>query len=306
MSKKVILDTDMGVDCDDCVALALLLNKHKKGECELLCVTASSTREGATATIRAICDYYGFVPPIGAMALPEIPCDKINNYGRAVKNKYKTEDVTTDAVRLLRERLVAATEKVTLIAVGPLTNISRLLQSGGDDISFKTGESLVAEKVEALYIMGGSFRENYGIYADADTPLMAEWNIVQDVKAAQYVTAHFPCDMYFLPFEAGWDVYTDMGNGDNPVWYGMKSYAISEGFEVEGFQRHSWDPVTCLCATEDCSEWFDFSPKGRIEVTDEGKTVFEKGKGKASFAILKKNFKDIAGVINANLAPTDR
>ena len=45
--KKIILDTDMGVDCDDAVALAILLNKHIAGEIEIGCITASSTREGA-------------------------------------------------------------------------------------------------------------------------------------------------------------------------------------------------------------------------------------------------------------------
>ena len=306
MSKKVILDTDMGVDCDDAVALALLLNKHKKGECDLLCITASSTREGATATVRAICDYYGVVPPIGAMGLPAIPCDETNNYGGAVKRKYGTEDVTQDAVRLLREKIASATEKVTMIAIGPLTNISRFLQSGGDEYSPKTGVELATEKVDALYVMGGSFIENYPRRDWKDRLLMAEWNIIQDIAAAQYVTENFPSETYFLPFEAGWDVYTDMKTGDNPVWYAMKSYALAEGFEVEGFQRHSWDPVTCLCATEDCGKWFEFSAKGKIRVTDNGETIFEKGEGKASFAPLKENFREIADVINANVAPIDR
>ena len=56
VKKKIILDTDMGVDCDDAAALAILLNKQSIGEIEILCVTASSTREGATGTIRAIAD----------------------------------------------------------------------------------------------------------------------------------------------------------------------------------------------------------------------------------------------------------
>ena len=30
MVKKIVLDTDIGIDCDDAVALALLLEKHVK------------------------------------------------------------------------------------------------------------------------------------------------------------------------------------------------------------------------------------------------------------------------------------
>ena len=84
--KKIILDTDMGVDCDDAVALAILLNKHIAGEIQIGCITASSTREGATATVQAITNYYGVHLPIGAMASPSLECDKINNYGKAVKD----------------------------------------------------------------------------------------------------------------------------------------------------------------------------------------------------------------------------
>ena len=42
--QRVILDTDMGVDCDDAVALAILLNKQIAKELEILCVTTSTPR----------------------------------------------------------------------------------------------------------------------------------------------------------------------------------------------------------------------------------------------------------------------
>ena len=103
--RKIIFDTDMGVDCDDVAALAILLNAHKKKECELVAITASSTREGATATVKVICNYYGVSVDIGAMGQPAIPCDSMNNYSLAVKNKYGETDVTDDAVKLIRQKL---------------------------------------------------------------------------------------------------------------------------------------------------------------------------------------------------------
>ena len=67
MVKKIVLDTDIGIDCDDAVALALLLEKHVKKECELILVTTCSTRDGATETVKAICNYYNAHVDIGAM-----------------------------------------------------------------------------------------------------------------------------------------------------------------------------------------------------------------------------------------------
>ena len=37
--EKIILDTDMGCDCDDVGALALVCGAHKRGEAALLGVT---------------------------------------------------------------------------------------------------------------------------------------------------------------------------------------------------------------------------------------------------------------------------
>lgn len=299
--KKVILDTDMGVDCDDAVALALLLKKMKEGECELLCVTASSTREGATATIKAICDYYeASSMPIGAMAYPAIPCDSMNNYGRAVKYAYGKEDVDTDAIALMRKHLALVKEKTTLIAIGPLTNIKRLLQSGADTYSNQNGLELVKEKVEAVYVMGGSFAENYERKGWANRKACAEWNIVQDIPSASFVVENLPCPVYFLPYEAGWEVFTEMRSGENPVWFSMKQYAISEHLSYEpSFFRHSWDPITCLCALSDVDAYFEFSKGGKITVTEEGKTVYtEKENGMAHFALLKDNYKNVANLIN--------
>lgn len=299
--KKIILDTDMGVDCDDAVALALLLDRMKKGECELLCVTASSTREGATATVKAICDYCD-VPsiPIGAMALPALPCDSMNNYGRAVKAAYATEDVDTDAIGLIRKTLSCSAEKVTLIAVGPLTNICRLLKSDADEYSDKNGFELIREKVDALYVMGGSFRQNYERIGWNNRTVCCEWNIVQDIESATFVAENMPCESYFIPFEAGKEVLTRMRTEKSPVWLSMKEYAIAEKIPYEPtFDRPSWDPVTCLCAISDVGTYYEYSEGGKITVTERGETVYtERIGGTAHYAMPKENYKKIAEIIN--------
>jgi inosine-uridine nucleoside N-ribohydrolase len=313
MSKKIIFDTDMGVDCDDAVALAILLNKHKKGEIELLAVTASSTREGATATVQAILDFYGVSVPVGAMAQPAIPCDETNNYARAVMQKYCTKDSEKDAVTLLRETLSAQTEKITFVAVGPLSNVARLLETNGDEISPLSGVELVKEKVDILYCMGGAFAQNFGESSPLPKSIKchAEWNILQDISAAKTFVTACPVEIRFVPFECGILAYTLDKPLETPVYDSMKGFANSPftgpgSFLPDGtFRRPSWDPVTCLCATEDCSEYFELSPLGLITVEDDGETVYtqtERG-GNGRFYILKENFEGIADRVNASIDP---
>ena len=47
MKRKFILDTDLGPDCDDCGALAILDSYHKAGKAELLGVTTDTLLTGA-------------------------------------------------------------------------------------------------------------------------------------------------------------------------------------------------------------------------------------------------------------------
>ena len=303
--KKFILDTDMGVDCDDAVALALLINYKKAGACEILGVTASSTREGATATIRTICDYYKEDFPIGAMALPALACDNTNNYGKYIKDFYVQSDETMEAVALIRKLLSQTEEKAEIIAIGPLTNIARLLRSKADHFSALCGVELVREKVSAMYVMGGSFTQNYGRAGIENQQPFGEWNILQDVESAKYVTENFPSKIIFCPHEAGDKVLTDMQSGNNPVWACMKQYAISEGFSYQPvFRRPSWDPITCLCALEQEADYFERSELGKVIVGIDGTTTFHASEnGNVRILLNKENYLEIADRINGFIEP---
>ena len=63
--KKIIFDTDIGWDCDDAGALALIHSLCNKGEAELLAVTATYYHKYAAGCIDAINRYYGRIVPVG-------------------------------------------------------------------------------------------------------------------------------------------------------------------------------------------------------------------------------------------------
>lgn len=299
--KRIILDTDIGIDCDDAAAIGLLLQLEEEGRCVLEGITTCTTREGAVEAVRAILGYYGKEKEIGCMREPGIPCDTENAYAKALKDRYGKAGNAVDAVEMLRRRLAWSEEKITLIAIGPLVNMERLFKSGADKNSAFDGLELVREKVDCMYIMGGSFVENYAAGLSDEKEVIREWNIIQNVEAAKYVIEQCPCPVVMCPYEAGKFVKTDMKIGENPIWYAMKSFADYMQCGTEnGFSRESWDPVTCLVAVEDYSGYFNLSDGGEITVLKDGKTVFHKQDGgTARFLLVKGNFEKLSRRINS-------
>ncbi len=296
-TKQIIFDTDIGMDCDDAAALGILLNAHKRGECEILAITASTGREGATATVNAICDYYGVNGiPVGRMKRM-LQCDGVNNYARAVMEKYGTEDVETDAVPLLRKTLAEAAGKVSVIAVGPLSNLEELLKSKADEFSPLCGADLVKQKVDKLYVMIGSFPQNFG------GKRFREWNLLQDVPAARYVIENWGTKKVYLPHEIGAAVFTEMGKNENPVWYSMKNFAIANGAEIlNGYRRESWDPVTCMIALNENNPLFIYSPEGTVTVDGDCVTLFEeKTGGLDKYLSVNSDLKGIEKLLNLSV-----
>lgn len=296
-TKQIIFDTDIGMDCDDAAALGILLNAHKRGECEILAITASTGRDGATATVNAICDYYGVNGiPVGRMKRM-LQCDGVNNYARAVMEKYGTKDVETDAVPLLRKTLAEAAGKVSVIAVGPLSNLEELLKSKADEFSPLCGADLVKQKVDKLYVMIGSFPQDF------DGKRFREWNLLQDVPAARYVIENWGTKKVYLPFVIGAAVFTEMGQNENPVWYSMKNFAIANGVDISnGYRRESWDPVTCMIALNENNPLFIYSPEGTVTVDGDCVTIFEeKTGGLDKYLSVNSDLKGIEKLLNLSV-----
>src|SRR5262249_34712597 len=81
--------------------------------------------------------------------------------------------VKESAVELLYSKLKENPGKLTIISVGPLTNIARLLKEHPDAKPW----------IKRIVLMGGSVRVGY----KANTPPEPEWNIKLDIPAAKTV-----------------------------------------------------------------------------------------------------------------------
>lgn len=309
--KKIIFDTDMGTDCDDVIAMDLLISAHRQGLCKLVGVTCTSLNpEGATCA-RAILNYRG----MGELPLSAAPSKEAEVlwYGEVVSKWFpdlsRMEEPFPDSVSELR-RLIAENPGVTVVVVGNFYNVGALLQSPPDAVSSLSGVELVRQNVSAFVLMAGCFTHQTGVDFRDPVPRLpdggiepwVEYNVRCDIPAAQAFFDRMPAEVEvcLLPFEAAYDVLTGRallrkGHGS------PEALAVfAHGECLTG--RHSWDPMTALYAVWGAEPWMSRSPGGRITVDDAGVTHYTPCEGGRHYYLTRVLSKEeVAAKIDAEV-----
>lgn len=157
---RIIFDTDIGSDADDLGALAMLHNYVKRGHCELLAIGIWSTDENAVPAVDAINRFYHH-PNIPIGVRKDGTYKNLNSYNNAIADSFQYKlsyNDVPDVVELYRKVLSSARDSsITLVAVGPLKNIERLIRSEPDKYSKLNGKELISKKIKEFVIMGGQF-----------------------------------------------------------------------------------------------------------------------------------------------------
>lgn len=273
----VILDTDIGPDCDDAGALAVLHALADNGEAEILGVMHCTSNPWGVPCIDAINTYYDRPSiPVGTLKvegfLNEEVHKKYNLYvAQHFPNKYQEQDIETlDAVELYREILSSQpNDSVVMVAIGPLPNLRNLLLSHPDEKCPLSGWDLVAQKVNRLVVMGGYFPRG----EDLEVLLGAEWNFEMDPLAAQYVAANWPTPIMFTDFLIGFRIFTGKRlltetPAENPV---RKAYELY----TEDGSRMSWDLTAALYAVRGLNDYWEAELGGCVEVLENGKSIWK-------------------------------
>lgn len=271
--KYIVFDTDIGCDCDDAGALAMLHYYENRGQIKLLAATFCTSSPYGAGSIDAINRYYhrGDIPVGTPKHSGFMDDEKYYYYGPQLCSEYDTQyptgDLAPDCVPIFRQALVDAPGKVTVVATGPVHNLPAFLQSPPDDISSLSGRELIAQKVEELVVMGGYFPENQRVVFPDGNEMGAEFNIVCDIPAAQYVSHHWPTPIVYTGFEIGYFIQTgqkllDTQTNSNPVRRSYELFCNSN--------RHSWDQTAVLYAVEGAHPYWTKSPAGHILFDDAG------------------------------------
>lgn len=168
MTKKIILDTDIGSDIDDAVCLAYLLANT---ECELLGITTVTGEGESRARMpSSLCKIAKKEIPIFIGA--EEPLVIPQRQPRAPQSvalsrwDYDTDFPKGSAVEFLRHMIRTYPGEVTLLTIGPLTNIALLFKVDPEMPSMLRG----------LVMMCGEFEKN-----------RLEWNAMLDPHASTIV-----------------------------------------------------------------------------------------------------------------------
>jgi purine nucleosidase len=168
----VILDTDIGDDIDDAFALALALQSP---ELRILGVT---TAFGDTELRARLVDRY--LAALGRSDIPVaagVPTPHSNIFTQAAYAMREPERKHPDGVAFLLDQIRSHPEQITLIGIGPLTNVQAAIER--DPVTFR----------KRVVIMGGSIYRGYDTKDGVNRQPAAEWNIKCDPAGVKALLA---------------------------------------------------------------------------------------------------------------------
>lgn len=178
MNKRpIIIDTDPGID--DAVALAIALNSDALDVRLITTVAGNVSIEKVTKNLLKLLPFYGKKVPVAqgsSRPLLKAPIDASGVHGETGMGvfEFPEEDrsllIEDHAVVAMRNEIMQSKEKITIVPIGPLTNIALLIRQYPE----------VMDRIEEVVLMGGSVnRGNMGVYS--------EFNIAYDPEAARIV-----------------------------------------------------------------------------------------------------------------------
>jgi hypothetical protein len=275
--EKIIFDTDMGSDCDDAGALALLHSYADQGKAEILaCIYSSGKVPYGAGVVEAINIYYGRgAIPVGATygqevgdSVDKMGTEKLARDTAAFKNRIIHNTGAEEQTRLNRRILAAQPDhSVTYLTVGHTKGLYDLLVSTADENSPLSGLELVRQKIKRWVALGALGAAN------TEGTFAKDWNFFFNGSApyTQYLVAHFPAPVVYV--DGGTDVMTGKSLKTTPpgniVRTAYRDWLWNFERKTLDDQRPSWDLVTVYYALEGPGEYLTDTGNGRLEFDPE-------------------------------------
>ncbi len=267
---RLILDTDIGNDVDDALALAMIHALENRAEVRLLAVTITKDNRYAAPFVDLVNTFYGRPDiPIGVVRkgktrenspMLEVPAERRDSTGHYLY-PHRIEDggQAPDAVPLLTRILSDQPDhSVTIAQIGFSTNLARLLKTPG-------GRDLVQRKVKLLCLMAGNFIKPE-----------PEYNVYTDPDSAKILFEQWPTPMIFSGYEVGLAVTFPYQSIERDFTY-TDNHPIAEAYHLyvgKAEDHPAWDPTAVLEAIRPDRGYFELSPPGRVKVGSKNTTIF--------------------------------
>lgn len=283
---RLILDTDIGNDVDDALALAMIHALESRAEVQLLAVTITKDNRYAAPFVDLVNTFYGRPDiPIGVVhngktpadaTMLTVPAEARDASGRALyPHRLATGKDAPEAVQLLTEVLRQQPDhSVTIAQIGFSTNLARLIESPG-------GLELVRSKVKLLSLMAGAF---------SGPDAKAEFNVMTDPESAKALFEKWPTPIVFSGFEIGLKItYPYESIQDDFNWSAHNPVVDAYRLYVGKPEDHpNWDSTAVLEAIRPDRGYFALSAPGRVTLGPNSTTEFHPDPaGNCRYLILK-------------------
>ena len=253
MVKKIVIDTDPGVD--DSLAIFVALNSPELEVLGLTTIFGNAITTTCTENALRLLEIAqrqdipiaegAHVPLNGNFRGAATFVHGDNGQGNAELPFPTTTSLEIDAVTFLKETIEAHPHEITLVPVGPLTNIANLLnQHPGIDT-----------KIKEIVLMGGNAQ------SPGNATPTAEANILNDPEAADIVFSA-QCEITMVGLDVTNNVFmneeqvTTIGSFDNPKSQHIKKINpfyfefLRDFFEENGMPIHDSSAITYLVHPE--------------------------------------------------------
>lgn len=154
---RVWVDTDIGTDVDDALAILYLL-RHPACRLEGVSTVGGQPRERA-ALVEALCSAYGREVPVwpgGGLSLCGPQLEDAAPHAALLGGEFgRAKHPAGEAVQRMRQAVREHPGQVTLLAIGPLTNIALLFLCDPE----------IPALLKQLVVMGGRFDPSVGAQA---------------------------------------------------------------------------------------------------------------------------------------------
>ncbi|MBQ2841515.1 MAG: nucleoside hydrolase [Clostridia bacterium] len=266
--RYVIFDTDIGPDCDDAGAFAVMVSMAKKYDIKILGAANCTSNPHGTDALAVLSGHFGLELPLGEHKGYDV-LPNGDKYNKPLSKKYDIKAKNASPAAEFYKKLLSKTEddSVTIITTGTLTNIAEILEKE---------PKLFNAKVNSIVAMAGKF------------PSGKEFNIESDIKASSYVFENFKNVIVCSGFEIGKDIMTGFDHTpaqDDPVYDCYKEYI---GKKEPPFLRDSWDLTAVQYAFEGNGSFYTLSKPVKITVGSDGTISAVKDKYSNRYYIIQK------------------
>jgi len=285
LAPGILFDSDMGRNIDAALALSML---YGLGRGRVIGVAVNSSTLDAAVFCDMLARFYGTGTglPIGLAEdgpkledspMLRVPLAMRNPEGEPLfRTTVRTVIDTADPPVLFRNALLTQQDSQGMaLMAGPATNLARTLAMNG-------GRDIIAKKVRLLVIAAGEFNG-----ASVDPRIRA------DVASARKVLADWPSPIIAVGIEAATvapypdqSIESELATTENhPLVAAYRAYREAQPGGASGVAAQA--VLAALYATNVSAEYWKLSRPGRIEIADDGRTVFrESSNGTHRYVIV--------------------